>query len=242
MKSKGLKAVIILIGAALLVFLLYQSFGTMLPGLIQVLKSGSEKEIAEYLNEAGRWDGLLCTVLLQFIQVVSIVLPGMPIQIAAGMVYGAWRAFLVTYFGYVAANVVVFAAARRVGSHVTDNLPSKMKNNWLLNKFNTIRPEFVVAMACLMPGVPNGIVPYIAAGTQITYKDFTIAVAAGSGVPILLSCLTGHFLLNGDYTFSVISIVLLWVLIITVFKNQDRIFKRLDALKDSKSVSTKENN
>lgn len=50
MKSKGLKAVIILIGAVLLVFLLYQSFGTMLPGLVQALKSGSEKEIAEYLN------------------------------------------------------------------------------------------------------------------------------------------------------------------------------------------------
>jgi len=234
-KSKGLKALVVTGIIILTAFLVYQAFGEMLPQLFKVLKSGNEKEIADYLENVSTWRGLLCTVLLQFIQVISIVLPGMPIQIAAGMVYGVWRAFVLTYFGYVSANVTVFLVARHVGSEIVDKLPVKAKDNRLMKRINTVRPEFVVAMACLMPGVPNGIVPYIAANTKISVRNFMAAVAAGSGVPILLSCLTGHFLLTGDYVFSVLSIVILWILIITAFKKQDWILWKLDKIKNNQT-------
>ncbi len=223
-----IRVVIVLLCTALIFLLIYQSFGTMIPGLIRVLKSGNEKEIADYLSNAGKLDGMLCTIVLQMVQVISIVIPGMPIQIAAGMVYGAFRAFLFTYFGYVSANVIVFAVARHIGTGLVENISFKKKSSWLENKFKTIRPEFVVSLACLMPAVPNGIVPYLAARTQITYINFTLAVAMGSGIPILLSCLTGHFILKGNYTFSIISIVLLWTLIIFVVRKQDLIFNILD--------------
>lgn len=56
--------------------------------------------------------GLICTALLQFLQVVSIVLPGAPIQVAAGIVYGVWKGSAICYVSHVSANLAVFAASR----------------------------------------------------------------------------------------------------------------------------------
>ncbi|NLG03876.1 MAG: TVP38/TMEM64 family protein [Clostridia bacterium] len=225
MKEKSVKAVIIIVIIVLVCFLLYQSFGSMLPGLIKVLKSGNDKQIAEYLNSIGTWDGMLCVVLLQFIQVLSVFIPGMPIQIAAGAVYGAVKATILCYFGYVTANIVVFCVARRLGTSFFEKSHIKLSNQWMEDKMKKINPAFVVMLGCLMPAVPNGMIPYLAANTELTKKNFTISVALGSFLPIVISCMAGHFLLSGDYLFSIISILVLWVLIIVLIKKQEAVIK-----------------
>ncbi len=231
MKKKLMQLIIVIVVGAAVVFLLYQSFGTMIPELLKVLKSGNEKEIESYLANAGHWNGFICTVLLSFLQVVSIVLPGMPIQIAAGAVYGMVRGSIFCYFGYVSANVVVFAVARRVGSNVTDRISTKFKGNRFTDRLKAVNPGFAVALGCLMPGIPNGIIPYVAAQTQLTYSGFTIAVALGSLFPIVTACMTGHFLLSGDYLFSIITIALLWLIIIVLMKNQERVIAIAEKMK-----------
>ena len=142
LKDKIIKVITIILITAAVVFLLYRSFGTMIPGLLTVLKSGNEKQIEAYLADAGRWDGFLCTVLLQFLQVVSIVIPGMPIQIAAGAVYGMFRASLFCYVGYVGANIVVFTVARHVGGSFVDKISSRFKGNRFTEKLQAVNPGF----------------------------------------------------------------------------------------------------
>ncbi len=233
MKEKIRNALIITLIIVVAGLLLYQSFGTMIPELVRVLKSGNEKEIENYLASAGHWDGFLCTVLLQFIQVISIIIPGMPIQIAAGAVYGMFRASAFCYFGYVSANVVVFVTARHIGGSFTSKVSSKFKGNRFTSRMEAVNPGFAVALGCLMPGVPNGIIPYLAAQTKLTCRGFATAVALGSIFPIVTSCMTGHFLLSGDYLFSIITIAILWILIIVLMKNQDRILALAERIKNN---------
>ncbi len=72
-----------LAAAGLVLGLFYAAFVKAMPDLWPVLKSGSEPEMEAYLASADNAAGLICTALLQFLQVVSIVLPGAPIQVAA---------------------------------------------------------------------------------------------------------------------------------------------------------------
>lgn len=232
LKDKIIKVITIILITAAVVFLLYRSFGTMIPGLLTALKSGNEKQIEEYLAGAGRWDGFLCTVLLQFLQVVSVVLPGMPIQIAAGAVYGMFRASLFCYVGYVGANVVVFTVARHVGGAFVEKISSRFKGNRFTERLQAVNPGFAVALGCLMPGIPNGIIPYLAAQSQLSYQGFAAAVALGSLFPIVTACMTGHFLLSGDYLFSVITIAALWLIIILLMKNQDKVIAIAEKIKN----------
>lgn len=230
MKGKFTKIFVVAIIILLVCLLVYKSFGTMLPGLMKVLRSGNDKQIAEYLNSISTWDGMLCVVLLQFMQVLSVFIPGMPIQIAAGAVYGAVEATVLCYFGYVIANVAVFAVARHLGTSFFEKSHIKLSNKWMEEKMKKINPAFVVMLGCLMPAVPNGIIPYLASNTELSWKSFTFAVALGSFLPIVISCMAGHFLLSGDYIFSIISIIVLWVLIFILIKKQEdviRVFNRM---------------
>ena len=63
-------------------------FKFLFPGLWPLLKAGDEKGIQLYLESEGFLLGWLLTILLSALQVMSVVLPGLPIHIAAGLIYG----------------------------------------------------------------------------------------------------------------------------------------------------------
>lgn len=205
-KAILIRLLLILAVIAMIMGLGYVAFVRAMPDLWPVLKSGNEAEIEEYIGSAGSVSGLVCTALLQFLQVISIVLPGAPIQIAAGIVYGVWKGTAICYAAHVAANLTVFEAARRLGSTLDQLAPVK-RDGWLqktrfLN--NAEMPVYMTAMACIIPIVPNGIIPHAAARTKMTFRQFTAAVCLGSLMPTFIMCLIGGRILAGDYLLAVL--------------------------------------
>ena len=86
---------LILIGVVLIVFLIslfWQRYADSIHSLLLVLEHGSEQEIENYLRARDFSKGLFLVFLISAFQVVSIIIPGMPIQIAAGSIYGWWGA------------------------------------------------------------------------------------------------------------------------------------------------------
>ncbi len=88
MNKKYIKAIIYIVSFALAALLFYKAFIPMAPGLWEAMKSGDEEQIQTFLMQSGTLKGLIYLFLLQAIQVISIVLPGAPIEIAGGMAYG----------------------------------------------------------------------------------------------------------------------------------------------------------
>ncbi|MBO5565155.1 MAG: hypothetical protein J5935_06030 [Lachnospiraceae bacterium] len=48
------------------------------------------------------------------VQVISIVVPGIAVQIAAGIIYAWWKAFFACYIGFVCGHALVFFIVRRI--------------------------------------------------------------------------------------------------------------------------------
>jgi len=248
--SKKKKGALIFLGVFFVVLLVYLAFGRLIPGLITVLKSGNEKQIENYLAQSGRWDGIVCVFLLQFLQVVSIFFPGWPIQVASGIIYGGFRAFLITFLSYWTANMTVFILVRQMknpadsdkrdgeGQEIPEKgirkisrkfrVPKKIKENSFITRVKQTHPGVAVAMGVLMPGIPNGFIPYIAAGTSLEVKQFGAAVAGGGFFPILMTCLAGHSIITGDYLVSGIMLACPIVLVVALYKNQYRIIRYLE--------------
>ena len=225
MKHSGLARLALALAAAALVLgLVYLAFVKAMPDLWPVLKSGKEAEIEAYLASADHTVGMICTALLQFLQVVSIILPGAPIQIAAGIVYGVWKGGALCYLSYVAANLTVFAAARRLGGLLDRWLPAR--DAGLLQKIKFLSdaemPVYMTAMACIIPVVPNGIIPYAAARSPMKFWQFAAAVCGGSVIPIFVMCLIGGRILAGEYLLAVLvfAVSLAVVLLLTHFRMQ----------------------
>ena len=146
--------------------------------------------------------------MLSALQVISIVLPGLPIHLAVGMIYGWVKASVVCYIGFVLGNALVFYAARRLGRRLGNYIPGLNRENWLTQKINSTHPAFVVALACMVPAVPNGAIPYIAARADITTRGYVMAVAATAWLQCVTNCLCGYFIILGQYAAAIIVFVI----------------------------------
>lgn len=214
-----LAAVAILI---LIVFLIVHFFGDSFATLWQLLKDGNQEEMQEYLNSQDEFSGLISVFILTVLQVISIFFPGMIIQVAAGVIYGWWKAFIACYLGFVTGNVLVFYFARRFSSVISSimNLEKK-KQSWITEKINSTKPGFVFALACMIPGIPNGFIPYFASRTDIRMYQYAESVAVSSWIQILSNCIIGHFLIRGEYFYMIMSIVLQIAIILLAIWKRD---------------------
>lgn len=211
-----------------IIYLIIRFFGPQFSTLYHMLKRGDEQEIGTFLNRQGRWKGLLSLYMISILQVVSIVIPGIAIQIAGGLIYGGWRSFLMCYTGFVSGNVLVFIFGRKIGNRLLDIIGFANKENWLTTKINTNNPTFVIGMACLVPGVPNGIIPYIAARTAISTKEFAAAIACSSWIQILCNCVAGHYIIRGNWVVTCLAFGLQIALIVIVSCKREAVMKWLN--------------
>ena len=78
------KKLVPILGVIVVAVLIWFAFGNKIPGLIPLLKEGDSQKIADYLAQETGIRGVIAVILLQGIQVASIVMPGMAIQVAAG--------------------------------------------------------------------------------------------------------------------------------------------------------------
>lgn len=211
-----------LITALLLVFaivVMAVAIKAILPGFLEILERGSREEIEHYITSFGTTEGMLLAFLMQFIQIVSIVLPGGPIQIAVGIIFGTIIGFIICHLGYIVANVLVFAVSRKLGNKIDELFPIEKetsKGNFITSSDH---PGFMVFLACLVPFMPNGIIPHIAAKTRVSFLDFLLAVYLGSAPCIFLLCAVGGKLMQGEYlTAGIYGAILFGGVILLYFK------------------------
>mgnify|MGYP000045525378 CR=1 FL=1 len=75
----------------LALLLVYTVVKQTMPDIIPLLQSGDEEALEAYLERDMSFTGILCMALLQMVQVWSIVISGVIVNVAAGVVYGVWR-------------------------------------------------------------------------------------------------------------------------------------------------------
>lgn len=201
----------------LILFIVWKLFGKQVTFIIELMKRGDEEEIGAYLNSQGEWRGLLSIFIMNVLQVVTIFFPGIAIHIASGVCFGWWKAFLMCYTGFVSGNALVFYAARKLGDRLYKLLEMDKKGNPLEEKVNHYSPTFVLMLAYLIPGIPNGFIPYFASRLDIRAKSFVAAVAGASWLQIIFNCIAGHFLVRGKIGFMIMSFAIQIALIFLIY-------------------------
>ncbi len=219
--SNALRVLVFVIAFTLISAILLFALNAILPGFFEVLEHGNHTEIEQYIRSFGSFGGALLGLLLQFIQILSVLFPGGPIQIAIGIVFGTFEGFFICFSGYVLANLFVFWSARKLGNRL-DQVFSSSRTNRLRFITDAKHPGFVVALSCLLPFLPNGLVPYIAARTKISTLRFLIATILGCIPTLLLLCAIGNTLLLGNYKMVIFlsALLVIGVLLLYLFRNQ----------------------
>ena len=201
MKKKLLKFLILFTLAAVVALLAYLALSLFLPELIEIAKTGDREAVVAYIKDSGTLRGGFLVFLLQVAQVFSVIIPALPIHVAAGALFGTVKGGLICIFGMTLASTAVFLSARKLGGGLDKLLNVRSPKSSFLTKG---RPAAVLVALCLLPIVPTGAIPYLTARTKLSLRAFVPIFSLSFAPEIFLSCAAGRNILSGNLTVLII--------------------------------------
>lgn len=214
--------ILVILGVlGLSICLIYFAFIKTSPELLGIIKEGNTAEIEQYLRSNSNIGGMLCTALLQIVTIVSLVIPSTPIQIAAGVVYGTFSGFAICHLASVATHTVVFTFAHRLEGRMEALVPMGENSSKLDFILQSESPLYMTVIAFMVPVLPNGIIPYIAAKTNMSVKRFTLAAYVGSFVPFFIMAAVGDKIMEGSFVTAAVLFGSLFAAVFLLFKFRD---------------------
>ena len=218
--------------------------------LFPVMKNLStyEGQIAfkEKVNNSGVWGflagiyGFLSLLGLQFAQIFLVVLPGEPLEILAGMCYGAVGGMFFIFFSVALTTTVIYLLVRKFGKELIYDSFGKEKIEKIENSKAFQNPknlEFIFAICFAIVGTPKDLLTYLGALFPIKPIRF-IAIATFCRFPsIISSTIVGQYFSQGNWEVSIIvylitfAITFLMIWLVKIF-DKDKITQ--NALKELK--------
>ena len=203
----------------------------LLPLVENVIQdAGDESSMVSYIDSYGA-KGIPILMGMQALQAIVVFIPSAAIRILTGLCYGAYWGTLINLGGLILGNIIVFVAVRQMKglfvplfhkiehSSASRSSGKKRKHKKFISKEQLEkikRPELVAFFFFLIPGIPNGIVPYVFAETKISLKKYIAVVALGSIPSTFLYTYLGDSVSNGNYTSAIIIACVVVVILLTV--------------------------
>lgn len=189
--------------------------------ILSLLRSKNVNALEDYIRAKGR-NGKAVLVFLQILETVSIILPSMPVYVTAGVLFGGINGFLLCFITNCILNLCIFFAAQKMDKK-TKEIFALPDHAHLQQKIaNSSHPQNIVIFMCLMPIVPNGMIPYICANGKMEWTGFLKGLALGSAPAIFLYALFGDAILTFDrqYLPYLAGIAVIIIIVFLLFRRQ----------------------
>lgn len=149
------------------------------------------------LRSLGVW-GAAALLGIQILQVLSGVIPALPIQLGAGITYGALGGLAICLCGILAGSTVVFLAMKRFGQPLLDRVFPKEKQQKLAFLRDADELSLIVFIIYLIPAMPKDVLTYAAALTPLTLRRFLMITLVARTPTILGNTYASAALLAGN--------------------------------------------
>lgn len=164
-------------------------------------------EKIKLISEKHYFIGILCFILLQILQVFISFVPGEPVEVMSGILYGTLGGLLICYIGIIIATIIVFKITRKYGVKLVKKILGDEFENFKLFK-NTTKLEYIIFIVFLIPGTPKDALIYLAALTPISLKRFLVITLFARIPSIISSTFAGANISNGSYGISILIFVI----------------------------------
>ena len=210
-KSKQLKTIITICAVAMLI-------GTIM-NLFPIVKNLATSEgrivFKEKIDDLGIF-GVLLLFGLQLAQIFLIIIPGEPIEILAGMCYGALGGTLFVMISAAIITTLIVLIVKKFGRKFVYEFCSqerieKIENSKMFK--NPKRLEWIIIILFVLPGTPKDLLVYLGALLPIDSYRFVVISTLARFPSIISSTLAGSSLLAGNWEFSIAIYLITFVII-----------------------------
>ena len=146
--------------------------------------------------------GILAPVvftLLMALQIIIAFIPGGPLELVGGMLFGGWQGILYTTLGALLGTLTVFCLVKKFGRPLVEVFISEKK----MHQFKVLEDEnklsFWVFLLFLIPGIPKDLLTYFVPLTRMDGKQFVLLSTLGRFPSLAASVLVGDSLSEGQY-------------------------------------------
>lgn len=212
----------------LLVFVLVMVAITvaLIPQIKALLTQEGREALKDKIDSYGFW-GILVFIAIQVLQIVIAFIPGEPIEIVAGVLYGMWGGLAACMIGILIGTVSVFYLVKLLGKPLVNTFfnEEKIKKFHILNDERKL--ELLTFILFLIPGTPKDILIYVVSLTKIKASRFLTIVILSRLPSVASSVLVGATLGKGNFILSIVIFLATGAIGVIGIMFNDKLMKRI---------------
>lgn len=191
------------------------------------------KQLTNPLNQAAfeAWisalgiAGPLVLFGIQVLQIIIAFIPGGPVEILSGVLYGTIGGTAICLAGCIAASTLTFSVSRKFGRKLLYLFitPGKVESwKWLED---SAKIETVIFLLFFIPGTPKDLLTYIVGITKLSLSKFLILSTFARLPAILSSAMMGSTMRQGEWKVSLAVFLVTGILGLVGISYKDRILE-----------------
>ncbi|MEG0693294.1 MAG: VTT domain-containing protein [Oscillospiraceae bacterium] len=216
--------VIIMIGLAVLTI-------RLLPWVISLKDESGREAFQNYIHSKGAF-GVLILIGVQVLQVVVAFIPGEPIEVLAGLLYGTFGGYVLCAVGIMIGTVIIYYTVRGLGMGFITRVVGEGK----LDKFKFLhdakRLEMIVFFLFFIPGTPKDLLTYFIPATKMKPMTFFILVTVARIPSIVSSTFAGASIGEGKWLQTVLIFLVIGVISLIGIIFNEKILKIANARRE----------
>lgn len=138
----------------------------------------------QWVDSYGIW-GKAAFVAVVVIQVIVALIPGEPLELAAGYAFGGLEGTILSLLGIVIGSALVFLLVRRFGVKLVEVFFSQDKIRQMEFLRNPKKTKVIAFIIMMIPGTPKALISYFAGLTKLTMAEW-LKIVAIARIPSLI--------------------------------------------------------
>jgi uncharacterized membrane protein YdjX (TVP38/TMEM64 family) len=196
-KSKKIIFIIItIVATAILCFLI-------IPPVLSLRDPVNQVKFEEFIESIGVW-GILVMLAIQVLQIIVAIIPGEPIELLMGLMYGTFGGLSLSLLGIVIGTSIVFYMVKRFGKKFAGKFVDISKFNKLAFLRIPSKRDMFIFLLFFIPGTPKDVLTYFAPFTGIAFGKFLLLSTIARIPSVISSTLVGATVSEGKLINSII--------------------------------------
>lgn len=197
--------------AAFLIFLLFCAATGWFVGVPMVRLAKEPEQFRLWVEQFGIW-GKLAFVAMVIVQVLVALIPGEPLELAAGYAFGVLEGSLLSMTGIVLGSWLIFALVRRFGVKLVEVFFSAKDIRQLGFLKDPKKTHVIAFLLMLIPGTPKDFLSYFAGLTKLTTSQWLLTVVIARIPSLITSTVTGAAAGEKNYILAAVMLLVTLVL------------------------------
>ena len=171
--------------AAIFIFVAFTVAVGWYIGIPMVQFAGEPEVFRAWVDRSGIW-GKLLFIGMVFLQVIVALIPGEPLELAAGYAFGAVEGTILSMVGILLGSAVIFLLVRRFGTKLVEVFFPQRELKRLAFLKNPKKARTLAFILMTIPGTPKDLLSYFAGLTPLTLKQW-LAIVVVARIPSLVT-------------------------------------------------------